>query len=289
MKIWTQTALASFALLLGSCSTMMAPEAPAGVSAYGLTSSGALAMFGTGNAAASYRTMPVTGLSAGDTLISIDCRNTDGRLYGVASTGRVYTINTSTGAATADGSTVGRGIVTVDFNPVANRLRVIGENNQNYRLTVNTAPVPSALPAGTLTEDGTFVYAPGDANAGKTPRLVASAYTNSFNDSAAGAAPTGATTALYSFDAAQGTLVLHDVGPQFSTLKTVAPLGVSVSAGMTGFDIVGADGAYATVSSGGNTNLYRVSLTAGMANALTLVSTLKGVSLRDLALVPGVR
>ncbi|MDO4246008.1 MAG: DUF4394 domain-containing protein [Deinococcus sp.] len=288
MKRLPQLALASLTLLLASCNRVSPPAAPSGTTAYGLTTSGMLATFGTDNAAASYRTLSISGLASGDTLVSLDYRNTDGRLYAATSNGRLYRIDPQTGAATQDSAAVGQGVVTVDFNPSANRLRVIGTNNMNYRLTLGATPVPSTSPAGTVTPDGIFAYAAGDVNAGKTPELVAAAYTNSFNDSATGSVPAGSTTALYSFDAAQDVLVMHDVGPQFSTLKTVAPLGVNVMAGMVGFDISGMNTAYASVSSGGKTTLYRVNLAAS-SQALSAVSTLNDVSLRDLALVPASR
>lgn len=270
------------ALGMGSCAMVPRPMAPTGTTAYGLTTTGQLATFGIGNAPQSVRTMNITGLTAGDTLVALDYRNTDNRLYAFASNGRVYTVNPQTGVATADGSNVGRGVVTADFNPVANRLRVIGTNNMNFRLTVNAAPVPSASPAGTVTEDGTFMYATDDANTGRTPNLVASAYTNSFNDM--GTAPSGATTTLYSFDATTNSLVIHEGGPQFSTLRTVAPLGVTVMSGMVAFDISGANMGHAVVASGGNTALYSVRLSEGSAPALTLVATMPGVQLRALAL-----
>lgn len=275
------------ALGLGSCAMVPRPAAPTGTTAYGLTTTGQLAMFGTSNAAQSVRTMNITGLTAGDTLVALDYRNTDNMLYAFASGGRVYRINPQTGVATADGSNVGQSVVTADFNPVANRVRVIGTNNMNFRLTVNAAPVPSASPAGTVTPDGMFMYATGDVNAvpGRTPNLVATAYTNSFNDM--GTAPAGATTTLYSFDATTDTLVTHEEGPQFNTLRTVAPLGVDVMPGMVGFDITGANMGYAVVASGGNTTLYSVRLSAG-GNALTPVATMNGVQLRALALaLPG--
>lgn len=272
------------ALGMGSCAMVPRPAVPTGTTAYGLTTGGQLAMFGTSNAAQSVRTMNITGLTAGDTLVGLDYRNTDNMLYAFAGNGRVYRINPATGVATADGSDVGMGVVTADFNPVANRLRVIGTNNMNFRLTVNAAPVPGASPAGTVTPDGTFAYAAGDAGAGRTPNLVATAYTNAFNDM--GTAPAGATTTLYSFDADTDTLVTHvpEGAPAFNTLRTVAPLGVNVMSGMVGFDIAGAGMAYAVVASGGNTVLYSVRLSESSAPALSPVATMNGVQLRALAL-----
>ena len=272
------------ALVLSACNNgPVTPAAPEGVVAYGLVGGNQLATFGTTNAAASYRAVSVTGLASGESLVDLDFRNTDNKLYAATSAGKIYVLDTTTGAATADGSTVGKTTQAIDFNPVANRLRVVGTANDNYRLTVNSAPVPSASPAGTVTTDGTFAYAAGDANFGKTPVLTAAAYTNAYNDSASGAVPTGTTTTLYTIDSATDTLNENTVGPAFNTLVTRAPLGVEVGTGLAGFDIAGASDAYLTAVSGNSTTLYRVNLSA-TSNAATAVSTISGVSIKALAL-----
>src|SRR5688572_2639339 len=49
-------------------------------------------------------TIPVTGMQPAETLRSIDQRPATGQLYGIGSTGRVYVINPSTGAATQVGA-----------------------------------------------------------------------------------------------------------------------------------------------------------------------------------------
>ena len=61
-------------------------------------------------------------------------------------------------------------IATVDFNPVADRLRVMGSDGTSLRVNVDD---------GKATVDGSHKYKDGDANAGKTPKVVAGAYTNS--------------------------------------------------------------------------------------------------------------
>lgn len=275
------------ALVLSACTTgPVTPDAPSGITAYGLVGGNQLATFGTANAAASYRAVSVTGLASGESLVDLDFRNTDNKLYAATSAGKLYVINTDTGTATADGASVAKTTQAIDFNPTANRLRVVGAANDNYRLTVNSAPVPSASPAGTVTTDGTFAYAAGDANFGKTPVLTAAAYTNSYNDSASGAVPTGATTTLYTIDSATDTLVENTVGPAFSTLVTRAPLGVEVGTGLAGFDIAGASDGYLTVVTNNSTTLYRVTIPTATttATAATAVSTISGVSIKALAL-----
>lgn len=138
----------------------------------------------------------VTGLESGENLIGIDYRPADGLLYGVGNTGRIYTIDTGTGAATlksalaadpADTSDAFAGLAGtefgVGFNPAADRLRIVSNTGQNLRINVDT---------GATTTDGAING--GAANAAVT----ASAYTNSF-------AATGTTT-LYAIDSSNDTL-----------------------------------------------------------------------------------
>jgi hypothetical protein len=83
----------------------------------------------------------------------------------------------------------------VDFNPVANALRVTGSNEQNLAV-VNGANGQSLA---TTVAQATFAYAQGDVNAGDDPEIVGGAYSNNF---------AGATTTLfYMIDHDNDTLV----------------------------------------------------------------------------------
>lgn len=274
----------SAVLALSACNPATPPTAPQGFTAYGLDTQGRLVTFGTENASASMKAMNVTGLPSGETLVDLDVRNTDNRLYAISATGKLYRIDVATGAATADDTGVTAAVpVAMDFNPVANRLRIFGENDRNFRLTLKATPLPTGATGGALTDDGTLAYATGTAN----PNLVAAAYTGSFNNSGSGAAPTGSATTLYSIDADADALVRHSSADgstpagNFSTLTAVGALGVDAMKGMTGFDIAGADSAYLSVSTGGNTTLYTINLTTGAA---TLKSTVSGLALKSFAL-----
>jgi Domain of unknown function (DUF4394) len=259
---------------LASCNMNRTPAAPTGQLAYGLSSDGKqLVTFGMDNADASYVEQSITGLGT-DTLVDLDVRNTDGMLYGMTASGKIYKIEN--GAATLD-STVnlgGKGLVAADFNPAANRLRVLGTDDANFRHSLMQDPKPTA--AGT-TVDGAFAYPAGTPN----PNLVAAAYTNSFNDN--GKTSSGLPTTLYSIDADQGALITHPAAgtPTFNTVQTVGSLGVNVMVGMTGFDIAKASDAYLSSVSGNDTNLYTVDLSSGKA---TMKGKLSGVKLSSLAL-----
>lgn len=135
---------------------------------------------------------PVAVRGADGRLLGVDVRPKDGRLYGLTERGQVVTLDPATGAATP----VSRlsvaldhgGRAVVDFNPVADRLRVMGLTGQNLRVDVDT---------GAAASDGALKYQPGTPLAGTAPRVTAGAYTNS----AAGATA----TALYTLDALAGS------------------------------------------------------------------------------------
>ena len=117
-----------------------------------------------------YEIGAVYGLQSPDTaLVGIDFRVQNGQLYGVGNGGGIYTIDTNTAAATRvshltvplDGNSFG-----VDFNPAADRLRIISNTGQNLRHNVNAG--------GMTTADGALNYAAGTPATGVT----AIAYTN---------------------------------------------------------------------------------------------------------------
>lgn len=88
----------------------------------------------------------ITGVVAGQTLRAIDFRPSDGQLYAVSSSGtaaQLYMVNLATGAATVLGAgfaLAGNSStrVSIDFNPVANGLRVVTGSGQSYRVNANT-------------------------------------------------------------------------------------------------------------------------------------------------------
>ena len=196
---------------------------------------------------------PITGLDPGETMIGIDYRPATGVLYGVSSASRLFTINGPTGAATlvAPLSTTLTGVkFGVDFNPVPDRIRLVSSTLQNWRINPDT---------GTVIVDTTLAYAPSDPNAGMTPFIAESAYTNSF---------AGATsTSLYGIDPGLDVLVLQNP-PNNGTLNTVGPLGVNASSNI-GFEIEpGLNLAFAAMQVSGTSSLYRINLTTGAATVV---------------------
>ena len=116
-----KTAAALAALAFGMASTAQA------ATLVGLTADNKLVKIDTATLAAS----PATAITGTDKVIGIDVRPADGTLWGLTASGQLVTIEPS-GKATA-GSMLSEKVAlgerpVVDFNPVADRLRVIAAN-----------------------------------------------------------------------------------------------------------------------------------------------------------------
>ncbi|HJQ34712.1 MAG TPA: DUF4394 domain-containing protein [Pyrinomonadaceae bacterium] len=151
----------------------------------------------------------ITGLQPGEQVVAIDVRPATGQLYALGklgSTGRLYVINQTTAAATlvaalapdpSDSTSPYTALsgtaFDVDFNPVADRLRVVSDADQNLRVNPST---------GLVTTDTNLAYIANDSNFGANPNVTAAAYTNSF----AGAA----LTTLYVIDSNLDVLAIQD-------------------------------------------------------------------------------
>lgn len=208
------------------------------------------------------RTGGVTVTGVEGRLLGMDVRPADGMLYGVFASGTLASIDPQTGVATpvstlatrlADGVTA-----TVDFNPVADKLRVMGSDGTSLRVTVET---------GEVVADGSHAY-----EDGTTPDIIAGAYTNSYKGTEA--------TQLFNIDGASGWLVLQDP-PNEGKLNPVGAIGATPTE--VGFDI-------ASDGNGGNEawlvvegSFHNVDLATG---AVTEVGRIEGATLRDIAVLP---
>ncbi|WP_338873024.1 DUF4394 domain-containing protein [Spirosoma sp. SC4-14] len=198
-------------------------------------------------------TKALTGLPPNDMIYGIDFRPVNGQLYAISSSSRLYTINTSNGAATMVGNGPTSPAITsldlgFDFNPTVDRIRVVTATGQNLRLHPETGAVVAI--------DGNLAYS--DQSKGA---ITGAAYTNSF----AGAT----TTVLYDLDAQLDRLVRQDP-PNAGGLVTVGSLGVNID-GATGFDIGGTtNNAYALLRTANEngapvTKVYQINLMTGQA------------------------
>jgi hypothetical protein len=213
-------------------------------------------------------TLVVSGIEG--SLLGIDVRPADGRLYGLTATGGLYTIDTTTGVATRVGTLsepfTSRARSGFDFNPVPDALRITGANGQNFRVDPDT---------GAVVVDGELAFAAGDTNEGLTPSVTASAYTNNVDGAE--------TTQLFNLDSRLNALLVQDP-PNDGALRTVGPLGINLAA-VAGFDIVtpapGINVAY--VVSGAQ--LYTVDLATGGATLRGTIGNGSG-SFQGLAVLP---
>jgi hypothetical protein len=222
----------------------------------------------------------IVGLGAdavNDHILGMDFRPATGALYVLTTAAKIYMVDlvtatgTQVGTAPAPAAVIGQAH-GFDFNPVADKIRIHTDVDQNLRLD----PVTGAV-AGT---DATLAFAETDVNFLQSPNLIGTAYTNSV-------APTPATTELYAIDSTRN-LLTKVANPNDGKVTTVGPLGVDIIE-MAGFDIWGSAGtleAYATarVEGGTDTGLYKIDLTTGAA---TLVGPIKHPSrIRAMAIQP---
>jgi hypothetical protein len=184
-------------------------------------------------------------------LIGIDVRPANRLLYGLTDTSILYTINLQTGVATVASTlsvpfTAGT-LSGMDFNPVPDRLRLVGANGQNFRINVDT---------GEVIQDRPLAFGPMELQ-GSQPAITAAAYTNNV----AGAQ----STRLLNIDGQRNLLVLQNP-PNDGVQVPIGPLGVNFGP-MGGFDIRTADGVDTGFAIGGST-LYRIDLNTGRATSL---------------------
>ena len=226
--------------------------------AYLLTSTGVLYEFDTAAPGAPTGLNAITGLGAGESLVGLDFRPANRLLYALskdaANAGRVYLVDPKTGVAAlqstlaadpADLSSpytaLSGGKFGVDFNPVADRLRVISDAAQNLRVNVAN---------GLVTTDS--------ALNGTLATVVGVAYATNI-------AGTVSTT-LYDIDSGLDALLIQ-IPPNNGTLTSSKPLGVDTSTAV-GFDILsspGFDTAYAGLTVAGTAQFHRIDLETGAA------------------------
>jgi hypothetical protein len=213
--------LTAICTVFGSLAATIAYAVPASaLDLAGLSNRNEIVLFsdmGPGKA----RALAITGVTG--KIIGIDVRPADGLLYALGTDSTLYTINTQTGAATQKAKlsvpidSVDH--IIVDFNPQADRMRIVGSTGQSLRVNVDT---------GQTIVDGKLAYRAGDRNAGKAFGIYAGAYINSFK---------GATqTQLFEIDSKNGTYVVQDP-PNDGVLRTVGMTGLPANTIVEGMDI----------------------------------------------------
>ena len=273
-------ALSAFVALAG-CATPGEPVgAPRKETLLAVTDGGDLIRFNAGQPQRVLARRPLQGLPAGETLVGMDFRVARGVLYTLSSGGRLYTLDTSTAKLTPVGNgaavALSGSVYGVDFNPVADRVRVVSDSGLNLRLHPDTGAVAATDPE--------LQYAVGDMRAGQRPRIAAAGYTyNKKNDKL---------TTNYAIDIAAGMLVTLGskegvepaVSPNTGRLMTVGALGTGALDDAS-LDISDLDNtAFAALRRAGHTRLVLVDLASGRATDLGTLAD--GGAIRGLAIEP---
>jgi hypothetical protein len=251
--------------------------------------SGALVILDTASPGSFVSAKPVTGLGEGERLVDIDYRlHPNGnppppsQLFGLSvfdgptqDTIRLYTIDIGTGVATpvapgvpgpADGDRYG-----IDFNPTADRLRVVNDGDGNLRLNPDTG--------GTVGAPDTPLNPPNE-------KVASVAY-----DRVASPSMPGNTTTAFAISLSGNSLVtigsVNGIPASANTgmLLNAKPLGVTLALNsVPGFDISPSEIAFATLEDAatGLPGVYTINLSTGAA---TLAGTLPQ-PLSSLAIVP---
>lgn len=253
----TRTALvaaglaAALTVPIAATTSAEAARKPAVRTAVGLVDGTKLVSFAVTRPGKVSRLGTVTGLSGDTKVVGIDYRVQDRKLYAVGDQGGIYTLTTKAVATKVSQLSVALQGTSfgVDFNPAADRLRVISDTGQNLRhnladsATVNdgplTYPATPTTPAATATG------------------VTAAAYTN--NDLRADTA-----TTLYDIDTALDQVVTQ-VPANAGTLSATGKLNVDAGSD-AGFDIIESrSNGFATLQVNGTYRLYIVQLISGKA------------------------
>ena len=197
----------------------------AGITFYALAGN-TLDKYSTSNPETILGSAMITGLQSGESVLGIDFRPRNGQLYALGSNSRVYIVNPTNGAATFAFSfktTTGMTVLLsgtsfgFDFNPAADRLRIVSNTGQNLRVVPNNAATGVA---GTTFVDGSINPMGASVNG--------VAYDNNDNDPATA-------TELYALDV--NTDLLYEIDPpNAGTLVEPLPVKLKLE-GDGGFDI----------------------------------------------------
>jgi hypothetical protein len=177
--------------------------AAAAAPAVGLVGDRTLVMFDTDT----LEVASILDVEGVERLHGLDWRPGNGTVVAVTDDMRLVTLDLATGMATDLAKMnvelpVSEAAVVVDFNPMADRLRLM-TGTTNHRVNPDT---------GEVTVDGSLAFEAGDTNEGAAPAIVAAAYINSFG--------TPEATAMYDIDATIVALI-RQTSPNDGTLAAI--------------------------------------------------------------------
>ena len=219
----------------------------------GLTADQRLVCFKTERPRLARDIASVSGLQSDTKLVGIDYRPANGALYGLGDQAGIYVIDVTTASATLvaranvalQGTSFG-----VDFNPAADRLRVVSDTGQNLRINVAD---------GVTATDVSLTNPPNPATG-----VTGAMYTNNDADPNTG-------TTLFDIDSALDQVSIQSP-PNNGTLVATGKLGVDTTPDVAA-DIYSevkngstvSNTAYAALSSASGSSFYQVDLLTGTA------------------------
>lgn len=268
---------------------------------YGVTAGNRLVTFRADDPGTFLSSVPISGLTAGESVEGLDVRTATGELFALTSTNRVLRIDPATGQAIQVGSPLDAALfrtgtaADIDFNPTVDRLRLVNALDDNLRYNpVTVAPVDGNAAVDGVQGDTALAYpAVGDPASGQDPNVVAVAYDRNDNDAAT-------PTTLFGIDSTQNTLVRQGAvdgnpagvggSPNGGQLATIGSLGVNPT-DLVSFDVGGAGTtgngvALAAMQLEGETvsRLFTINLATGAATAVGIIGT--GELIRAIAVAP---
>ena len=247
-------AYSKIALALGFAGSALFVNTAHAESLVAINSSNQFSVFDTANViGASFNN--ILGLSVNESFIGIDLRPSTNTVYGISTFNRIYTLDTSSGAATFVAalstpiydatSRVGYGL---DFNPILDRsaaasLRVVTSTGANLAVNASTGVVTTQIP-------------------------IASGFTGiAYNNSDPSQAGVPADIDLYYINSETNRLSEALTGFANPQINDIGPLGFDILKA-NGFEILGNNNAYAGVNLDGgtlDTFLLNVNLDTGAA------------------------
>lgn len=191
-------------------------------------------------------------------IVGIDRRPADGMLYALMADGGVATVDLMSGDVMMKGKLpqmpAAGSTVSVDFNPAADKLRIIGSDGSNLRADVDKL---------TVTQDKPLMFATSDMHNGETPDIVAASYTNAMKGTKE--------TALYDIDATIDGLI-KQAPPNDGVLMAVGKLGAAVTRPAFDIQTDAAGNNWAWLVNG--TEVHQLDLATGKAKPIGMISGL---------------
>ena len=263
-------------LALSGCSLWPAEQqaSPRPETVVAVNDLGELIQFNAGQPGKLQRRQTLKGLAPGERLVGIDYRVARGVLYGLSTAGWLYTIQTETGQLTRVGTAPPVALsgqrFGFDFNPAADRIRVVSDSGQNLRLHPDTGALAASDPGVRLPD--------------VSVRLGGAAYTYNKNDEKL--------TTNFAVDLARGDLLVQGsregvtpaVSPNTGSLTVVGRMGTGPLEDAA-FDIADLNNAaYVAARTAGRTQLHVIDLESGRAKRIGPVGD--GRALWGMAIVP---